>query len=59
MIFHTGGAELYDVRLSSSGNVEAYFSDSSWRRVSNAGGTWTDANSEVVCRELGYSSNGR
>ena len=58
MIFHTDGPELYDARIY-SGYVEAYFSDTSWRRVGNAGGTWTDANSEVVCREQGYSTNGR
>ena len=26
--------------------------------VGNTDGTWTEANSEVVCRELGYSTNG-
>ena len=59
MIFHTDGVEPYKTRLS-GGYVQVYLSDNSgWIRVANTGGTWTDANSEVVCRELGYSTNGR
>ena len=54
--FALDGPEDGDVRLryAYSGYVEAFISGS-WQPIGNSGGTWTVANSEVVCRELGYN----
>ena len=50
------GPEAGDIRLDGGydGYVEAFVSGS-WQPVGNGGYTWSVANSEVVCRELGYN----
>ena len=51
------GPEAGDVHLDGRdyGRVETFVSGS-WQPVGNGGYTWSVANSEVVCRELGYNS---
>ena len=54
------GAETNDVRLTSTNNgrVELFLSNL-WVPVANSFSTWTLESSRVVCRELGYDTNGQ
>ena len=54
------GAETNDVRLTSTNNgrVELFLSNL-WVPVANSFSIWTLESSRVVCRELGYDTNGQ
>ena len=55
------GFESGDVRLSSTsyyGQVEVFLSGR-WQPVSDSDMSWTQENADVVCRELGYTPNGK
>ena len=45
---------LYNYRY---GYVQVFLSDD-WVPVGDSGGTWTVENSNVVCRQLGFDTNG-
>ena len=53
------GPDSEDVRLTSThfGRVDVFLSGV-WVPVANSRGTWRLESSQVVCRELGYSTNG-
>ena len=53
------GDEQGDVRLSygNDGYVQVYLSGN-WVHVADTDVTWTQQNSEVVCRELGFAQHG-
>ena len=58
MYFYIDGPQYGDVRLlnGDSGRVDVFLSGE-WQAVADSSGSWNIINSEVVCRELGYSLN--
>ena len=58
-LFTLDGPESEDLRLSgtSSGRVEVFLSGI-WVPVAQSYLSWTQANANVVCRQLGYAPNG-
>lgn len=50
----TDGYKTGDIRLLFNAGIQVFLSGH-WLRVTNSSMSWTKANSEVVCRQLGYN----